>query len=113
MSENSTQGVAGGRAPLRHYTQALLHGESRMINVFLHIAGVVGFYVGIGNIIGSPWRVMDNAGRDGLLFNGLVFLLPGIVSMVIAQARDDTRTKALYKNMVDAATPKPPVSRAA
>ena len=112
MSENSTQGVAGGRATLRRYTHALFHGESRMITVFLRLAGVVGFFVGIGNSIGSPWRVMDNAGRDGLLFNGLVFLLPGIVGMVIAQARNDTRTKALYKDMVAAATPKP-VSHAA
>ena len=84
-----------------------------MITVFLRLAGFVGFFIGIGNICGSPWRVMDNAGGDGILFNGLVFLLPGIVGMVIAQARDDTRTKALYQNEVDAAVMKPPASPAA
>ncbi len=113
MCENHTRGVATGRATLRRYTHALIHGETRMLTVFLRLAGVVWFVVGIGNIIGSPWRVMDNAGREGLLFNGLVFLLPGIVGMVIAQARDDTRSTASYKAKVDAVTTKPPAARAA
>lgn len=111
MSENVTHGVSGGRTILRRYAHALFHGETRMITVFLRLAGFVWFIVGIGNICGSPWRVMDNSGGDGLLFNGLVFLLPGIVGMVVAQARDDTRTRALYK--VDASATKPPASHAA
>lgn len=65
------------------------------MSVLMQIGGLVWVFFGIGNIFATPWRVMSNAGAlEGLVFNGLVFLLPGLMVYSWGEARATLNTES-------------------